>query len=536
MTENVPHLKKVRHFSPIWIVPLIAVLIAAWLAFTAWQQRGPEIQIVFDDAAGIAIGKTTVRFRDVVVGKVTDTKLNDSFDKVTVFIEMDPQVAPLLSENTRFWVVSPRISLAGVSGLDTLLSGVYIEMDPGEEGVRQREFNGLTEPPSVRSFEQGTQYTMLSETLGSLDIGSPVYHRQVRVGEVTRYRLLPEAGRVEIRIFIESPYDQLIKTNTTFWNVSGVGVEIGANGVVANIESVASLISGGLAFITPPDIDGDHALARAGSQFHLFSDREAVAEGALTYSYPYLMKFTSSVRGLSVGAPVEFRGIQVGKVEHIGLDAGISADREINVVIAIQPERLNPSEAPTLGELNEMFADLVANGMRAQLKTRSYLTGSLYVDLAPDQASVTTVEPLAQQGDYLILPTADGQYTKIARRLTEIAEGIAELPFESIGANLNDSLEGVASMVDKLDKSNVVEDVDELLSGLNGSAQSLDLAINGMRDTIQSIDSVVAPDSALQYRLTEMLDDVSDAAKSLETLTDELARYPDSLIRGKRKD
>ncbi len=535
MNDNHPHLTRVSNVSPIWIVPVLALLIAGWLALRAWQERGPEIQIIFDDAAGITVGKTQVKFRDVTVGEVIDTRLSSNFQKVSVFVEMDPQVTPLLSENTRFWVVAPRISLGGVSGLDTLLSGVYIEMDPGEPGARERRFEGLTEPPSLRSYQQGTQYTLLSEQLGSLDIGSPVYHRQVPVGEVTRYRLLPDAGRVEIRIFIESPYDQLIKTNTNFWNVSGFGVELGADGIVANVESFASLLSGGLAFSTPLDIDGDHALAEAGSQFHLFDDREAVVEGALTYSYPYLMRFSSSVRGLALGAPVEFRGIQVGKVEHVGLDAGISSDREIDVVISIQPERINPDEAPTLAELNELFATLVSEGMRAQLKTRSYLTGALYVDLVPKQARANAekLQSLAQHGDYLVLPTADSEYSRIARRLGDIAQNIAELPFDTIGKNLDNSLRGVATLMRDLNKAKVVDDIDQLLSGLNGSAESLELAIDGMRGTIQSIDSAVAPDSALQHRLTEMLEDVSDAAKSLETLTDELARYPDALLRGK---
>lgn len=538
MNDNHPHLTRVSNVSPIWIVPLLALMIAGWLALRSWQERGPEIQIVFDDAAGIAVAKTKVKFRDVVVGEVIDTRLSENFEKVTVYVEMDPQVNPLLTENTRFWVVSPRISIGGVSGLDTLLSGVYIEMDPGEAGSRNRRFEGLKEPPSIRSYQEGTQYTLRSEQLGSLDIGSTVYHRQVPVGEVTRYKLLPEAGRVEIRIFINSPYDDLIMSNTTFWNVSGFGFEFGADGLVADVESLSALMSGGLAFATPPDIDGDHTVAQAGAQFHLFADREAVAEGALTYSYPYLLKFSTSVRGLSIAAPVEFRGIQVGKVEHVGLEAGIASDREIDVVISIQPERINPDNAPTLGELNELFGTLSAEGMRAQLKTRSYLTGALYVDLVPNHSrkSSDITQSLTQQGDYLLLPTADSEYSRIARRLGDIAQGIAELPFESIGKNLDESLKGVADIMQDLSKARIVEDVDELLGGLNGSAKSLDEAIIGMRGTIESIDSVVAPDSALQHRLTEMLEDVSDAADSLENLTDELARYPDALLRGKKEE
>lgn len=535
MSDTNPKLSKISHFSPIWIVPIIALLIAFWLAFSAWKQKGPEIEIIFDDAAGITVGRTPVRFRDVEVGKVVNTRLSEDFEKVSIFVELDRQVSPLLSENTRFWVVEPRITLGGVSGLDTLLSGVYIEMDPGDKGKDKFQFEGLTEPPSVRSYESGTQYLLIAESLGSLDIGAAIYHRQVPVGEVTSYRLDGDKGRVEIRIFIEAPYDALIKTNTNFWNVSGFGFELGSAGVVAHVESLASVLGGGLSFETPPDIDGLHNIAEDGREFHLFRDKAAVAEGALTYSYPYLLQFNSSVRGLVAGAPVEFRGIQVGRVDHVGLESGISAEREIDVIISIQPERIDPNELPTIADLNTLFAELASEGMRAQMKTQSYLTGSLYIDLVPDAADQAKppITSLAQRGQYLLIPSADSEYSKIARSVADIANQIAELPFKQIGDRLQGSLDGVATLLGDVNEAKIVDDMDELLEGMNGSVSSLESAIDGMRDTLLSIDQAVAPDSELQHELSEMLDDVSDAAKSVEALTDELSRYPGSLIRGK---
>ncbi len=533
MNDNRPLMTSVRSLSPVWFVPLVALLIAGWLAFRAWQETGPQIVVVFDDAAGVSVGKTLVRYRDVVVGEVTDIRLSDGFDKVSVYIEMDPHVSGLISENTRFWVVAPRITLGGVSGLETLLSGVHIEMDPGDKGKRRSKFAGLDEPPAVRSYEVGTQYILRSEKLGALAIGSPVYHRQIRVGEVTRYKLLPEANQVEIRIFIESPYDELIRINTTFWNVGGIGVELGPGGIEAKMESLVSVIAGGLAFSTPPSPEGTQQLAAAGRQFYLFDSQEAVIEGALSVSYPFLLRFGSSVRGLTVGAPVEFRGIQVGKVEHVGLDYAIDLSRKVDVIIAIQPQRVDPDRKPSMEELTKLFAELVSEGMEARLKPKNVLTGALYVDLVPESGKGHT---LAQQGEYIELPTTDSEYAQIARRISDFVAKVQALPVEKIGKNMNDSLASLRRLIGEFNDAHIVNDVDQLVDGLRGSNDSLSSTIKGLERTLKSIDQSVAPDSQLHYRLNEMLEDLSGAAKSVEQLTDELTRYPNSLIVGKNED
>jgi len=538
MSDNIPNISPTNKVSPIWIVPLLALLIAGWLALKAWQNKGPEVQIIFDDAAGIVVGKTQVKFRDVVVGSVTNIKLTNDFQKVTTRIELDPQVKSLVSEFTRFWVVTPRISLSGVSGLDTLLSGVYIEMDPGDRGEYRSRFEGLTEPPSVRSYQQGTQYILLAEELGSLDIGSPVYHRQIPVGEVTRYRLLPEKGKVEIRIFINAPHDKLIRTNTKFWNVSGIGVEIGANGIVAKMETLSSLVSGGLAFNTPSFMTNKASVANSGSQFYLFNDQKAVAEGAFTFSFPYLLRLDSSVRGLVKGAPVEFRGIQVGKVEHVGLNYGISANKLVNVVISIQPERVNPNNTPTLNELNKLMGSLVSAGMRAQLKPRNILTGSLYIDLVPNHSKQTKGlnGTLKRFNNYWVLPSSKNQQLQIFKQVSDIAQRIEQLPIEDIANNLNNSLSSTAKIVKDIDKNRIIHDINNLLTNLNGSSDSLTNTIATMQSTLETIDQVIAPDSAVHYQLLEMLKDVSAASISMKAFSDELSRNPNTLILGRDEE
>ncbi len=532
MNGNRPLMTNVRSLSPVWFVPVVALLIAAWLAFRAWQAAGPQIVVVFDEAAGISVGKTLVRYRDVVVGQVKDIKLSDDFEKVSIHIEMDHDVDELITENSRFWVVAPRITLGGVSGLETLVSGVNIEMDPGEAGEPRSSFVGLSEPPGVRSYEEGTPYRLRAETLGALDIGSPVYHRQIRVGEVTRYQLLPEEGQVEIRIFIEAPYNELIRANTNFWNVSGIGAELGAKGVKLKVESLVSVIAGGLAFSTPPSLGEKQDIAEVDRRFYLFEDEDAVQEGALSVSYPFLLRFGSSVRGLTVGAPVEFRGIQVGEVRNVGLEYAFDASRKVDVIIAIQPERIDPDRILSRDELVELLEELVADGMLARLKQKNILTGTLYVDLVPESGKG---DKLQKVGIYTELPTADSEYAQIARRLREFVGKVQDLPIEAIGKNMDGSLAGLKRMIDDLNDAQIVGDVDNLVEGLRGSNSSLSTTIKELEETLTSIEGSVAPDSQLHYRLNDMLGNVSDAAKSLEQLADELTRNPNSLIVGKKE-
>ena len=303
------------------------------------------------------------------------------------------------------------------------------------------------------------------------------------------------------------------------------------------METITSLISGGLAFNTPPFTNYQANIAKSGSKFFLFTDQEAVAEGSLTLSYPYLLRLNTSVRGLVQGAPVEFRGIQVGKVEHIGLDYGIDAERLVNVVISIQPERVDANNIPSLESLNKLFAKLVTQGMRAQLKPRNILTGSLYVDLVPNDTkpSKNGMISLSKYNEYLVIPSSENQQLQLMQRLSDIAKRIEKLPFESIANNLNQSLDGTKKIVADFNKQTIVGNISKLLLNLNGSTDSLKSTILTMKNTLEQVDQVIAPDSELHYKLIQMLEDVRKASTSFEALTDELSQNPSAMLFGRKE-
>jgi len=532
---NEPQLSRTKTLSPVWFIPLLALLIAVWLALRAWQASGPLIQIEFKDAAGIAVGKTHVRYRDVEIGEVKKIRLSDDFTTVQVLVEMDRHVSRLITDQSNFWVVSPRISLSGVSGIETLLSGVYIEMDSAGDGDGEAEsqFVGLDEPPSVRSYDEGNSYVLVADTLGSLDIGSPVYHRQVPVGEVTGYKLLADQGKVQVRFFVKAPYNELVKEHSQFWNVSGFDASIGLEGIDLEVGSLSALIAGGVEFDTPPVIKAEVPAAEPDYEFYLFADRDAVSEGAITVSYPFLLRFSGSVRGLKVGAPVEYLGIQVGQVQHITFDSDAEQGRHINVLIGIQPERMSSGELLTEEMVHQEIGDLVREGMQARLHSGSLIGGSLFVDLIPDVADKGV---LVQVGRYPELPTSDNEYSQIARQLASIVEHVHDIPFEDIGVDLQGSLKALRSVFDDLQQGDVANKAAGLMGNLKKATDGLDGTFVQLEQTLRAIDQTIAPDSALSHTLTETLEDISDASKSMEQLTDELYRYPDALLRGKEAD
>ncbi len=523
----------IRAISPVWIVPIVALTIAIWLAVQARLEKGTEIQITFAQASDVIAGQTLIKLKDVQVGKVKSVRLSADLKSVVVKAELDRSVSSHLSENTRFWVVTPRISATGVSNLGTLISGVYIVMDPGEKGDYTSKFMGLDESPTFVSDEPGTQFVLQSEELGSLDIGSPVYFRQIRVGEVTGYQLSDNRDYVDVNFFIHAPHDSLIRTRSRFWNVSGFGVSINADGMKAKMASLASLINGGIAFDNAAIYEKSEP-ATAGHRFYLHPDRESVLEGQFDIEYYYLLKFSGSVRGLTVGAPVEFRGIKIGEVVDVELISAENTEKTLYVYISMEPQRLDPDTSPTREQVDENINKMVAQGLRAQMKTASLITGSRFIDLVfvDDQPEAS----LVKNENYSEIPTVDDSMDMITKQMGDILGSISKIPFDQIGTDLSQSMASLNSILGTLAERNTAEKMDGAVGNLEETLASANDALSQLAATMKSIDQAIAPDSELKYELTEMLKSVGDAAQAVDLLMNELNRHPNALISGAKKD
>ena len=517
-----------NRISPIWIVPIIALLIGLWLGAKELSEKGPVITIAFNDAAGIAVEKTEIRYKDVKIGKVTNLRLSKNLKTVYVTAEMDDDIEPHLSVNSRFWVVHPQISINRVSGLSTLFSGVYIAMDPGEEGEYISEFTGLEQPPSIHSDTPGSQFILRSQRLGSVNPGSPIYYREISVGEVTSYKIDENDGWIEINIFIPAPYDRWVNKHSRFWNVSGFRLDIGADGITAETGPLTSLLLGGIAFDEGPIVNMP---AEEKSYFYLYPNYDAVIEGNFTLKHPYVLHFKESVRGLKIGSPVEYKGIKVGKVTQIELHSqNEHSEFGVNVYINVQPQRFDSVRLVKREVMNKEIEAMIKRGLRAQLKTSSLVTGSLYVDL---------IENVKEEGLVLAdtsipsIPTIPGQYEQLARQLTAITNKIDQFPLNDIGEELKTSLISVRKILSEIEKNDTAEHINELVLDMQQTSKNLTNTLNNTDQLIQSTTTMINPDSELHYQLLRMMEEVRKAARSIETLTTTLHRKPESVIYGK---
>lgn len=528
--------KPSRSISSIWVVPLIALIIAASLAFRAWQKKGVEVEIIFDNANGIQVGRTEIRLKDVPIGKVTKMRLTQDLGKVRVMATIDRQVGDHLSVNSRFWLVSPRVSTSGVSNLGTLISGVYIVMDPGKAGGYHTVFEGLTEPPAVQSDELGTQFVLLADRLGSLDIGSPIYYRQLRVGEITGYKLAEGGNYVELRVWVDAPHDQLVQTNSRFWNVSGFDFKFGAEGLKVEMASLASLINGGVAFENMVAFDAPQN-ASSGHEFYLYDNRDSVMEERYTLKYYYRLRFTHSVKGLNVGAPVEFRGIKVGEVVDVTLNSVDSQPNGLQVFISMEPQRLDSAQQPSREEFDQHIAELVEQGMRAQLRTANLITGSRFVDLSfPNQPPPGEFQPGESFAD---LPTLDSPAEDLEQQVASIARKINSIPLDELGQDLSMVVKQLSQTLATLNRLQTIEKIDTTLSNVSSASEHFDdvmrdaqTTLRQVGETMESLDQVMAPDSQVQYQLREALQSLQQTSQALNRLLENLNKKPDALIFG----
>jgi paraquat-inducible protein B len=484
-----------KGISIVWIVPLVAILIGGFLAYKAITEMGPTITITFESAEGLEAGKTKIKYKDVEVGQVKSIRLSDDLREVIVTADMVKDAKHYLSENTRFWVERARVAAGKVSGLGTLFSGVYIGIDPGEPGKAARSFKGLEKPPIVTTDLPGRHFMLKAETLGSLYIGSPIHFRQIKVGQIIAYELEKNGQAFDIKIFIHSPYHEHVRKNTRFYNASGLDVSLDASGIKINTDSFVSMMIGGIAFENPKD-SGPSPAAMEGDTFRLFERREDIYKKTYAEKIRWLLHFEDTVRGLHVGAPVELKGINIGKVVDINLALNIdSMDFRIPVVIEVEPERIAITGNQTV-DIKFGSEMLVEKGLRARLKPGSLLTGKFFIDLDiyPDDPP----RKIVYGGKYPELPTIPTPIEEITRGITEIVEKLEELPLEQISNELRNTME-----------------------------QS--------QTTLVKLDRFLDAESPTGYELKRVLIELADAARNIRVLADFLERHPESLVFGKDK-
>ncbi len=508
----------------IWMVPAVAALVAIALAVRALLTAGLDIDITFQSASGLEAGITEVRYKDVLVGMVKDISLSKDLASVEVQVELNRKAEDLAVEDTRFWIVRPRVDTGGISGLDTLLSGAYLSMDVGESVVKRRSFIGLDTPPAVTRDSKGTSFVLKSTNLGSLGPGSPIYFRRIVVGRVGAYELADNGRTVIMKIFVDAPYDRFVTDKSRFWNASGVDLSISASGLQLNTESLASVVAGGIAFA------GDETAepAVAGTEYWLHKDRKDALERPSGPPLRVAMRFSESLRGLTEDAPVDFRGIELGRVDAVELEYDAKTRSFVgNVFATIYPQRLGRGYETLLASSGnaklsdrELLSGLVDSGLRAQLRSGNLLTGQLYVAL--DMVAKPSKKGLVAMSDEQVLgiPTEPGSLAQLQTQIANVVEEISRVPFGDLGTGLRDTLKSTDALLKRLEG----ELTPEATRTLASARRALDSASGGL----------LSSDSGVQQDLRQTLNELEQAGRSLRALADYLQRHPEALIRGRR--
>ena len=514
-----------RGFSPIWIIPIVALVIGLFLVYRVISETGPTIFISFKSASGIEAGKTKVKFKQVDVGEVTEVDINSDLAGVTVTVSMKNNAGQYMTDKTRFWVVRPQISAGNITGLGTLLSGNYIGMDPSSEGNKIRAFTGLERPPIIHSGEAGRDFKLHAKDLGGLNFGSPVYFRQIVVGSVVQFKSLDD-GNIELDVFIKSPYEKHINAATRFWNASGFDITLSAEGLEIKTQSLVSIISGGIAFDTVQGIGEDASKPVAeGNVFHLYASQTASRKKSYTEKQRVLFYFDDPVRGLLPGAPVELRGYKVGEV----VDVSLEFDRErgsfkIPVLAELEPQRMK-----TIGEsdFQHTFEQLVARGLRASLQSGNIVFGKLLIslDFHPD-------EPPAKadlSGRYPVIPTIRGTIGEI---MADARALIEELRQASKTINVFLSSKAFADGVDDLGAT--LAHIKQISAQVDQTtAPEINAVLSSAEQTLAEAQTMFAANSTTRTEINRLLLELAEAARSIRLLADYIEQHPESIIKGK---
>lgn len=520
--------------SAVWLVPLVAILVGAGLAVHSIAQRGPTISITFRNAQWLTAGQTKLKYKNVVVGHVTSIGFDDDFQNVLVKVALQRDASRVAQADSRFWVVHPRVDLGGVSGLRTLVSGAYIEVDLGPSKQRKTHFVALSQPPPILHDRDGKRYMLHATEAGSLNVGSRVYYRRFVVGRVTGKTLDPDGKGVQVDVFVRAPYDKFVRESSHFWNASGIDVTLGTSGLKVNTQALASILAGGVAFGQRPG-DDSTAPAPGDSRFELYPSKDIALASPDGPSQIIRMRFNQSVRGLDTGAEVDFRGISIGHVTGVKMQFDpVSTIFRTNVDAVVYPNRLGLAQAElkSLGKAGSrrnthLIGTLVKHGMRAQLRTANLISGKLYValDFFPDAPAVkfdAAAKPV-------VIPTRPGSLEQLQQQVTEIVRKLDGIPFADLGQELSTTLKRTNALLSQLNghlTPQATATLKEAQATLAQARETLEAAQNGLS----------SPNSPLRRNVGHTLQQVQDAAQSLQGLVDYLQRHPSALLRGRAPD
>ncbi|GAK82541.1 paraquat-inducible protein B [Vibrio ponticus] len=520
-----------KNLSAVWLVPLVALGIGLWMLFQYVNSTGPVVTLVMSDASSIEVGKTKIKALNVKVGVVTDVKIGKDYEHIIVKAQMDKDAERMLREDSLFWIVEPRVGKEGVSGLETLLSGAYIQLQPGKSDERKTRFDVLDIPPVAPPNAKGLRVVLNHELAGQLSVGDPVIYQGFTAGRVEKVTIDADKRIAQYQLFIFEPFNQLVRSASQFWLNSGMDLELNAEGFKVRVDSLESLLGGGVSFGSLEKDNPGIVVAKDYREFPLYDSKSEAEEGIYRQSLKFVIMFSDSLRGLKVGAPVEFRGLKIGTVTKVPwkrakLDDGFEVTK-LGVQIKLEPRRIfDHGESITNEQLLELIKQEFAKGLRAKLNTGSLLTGALYVDLDYVDPDANFV---AQQVDgYTIFPSMQSELAEVQTKMMEILNNLSELPLDESVSSLNRSLSGLektlASAEKTMDSIRTMVESDDTQS----IPQELKQSLQELQRTLDSFNST----SSVYQNLDNSLAEMEKTMKALQPVLKKIDQKPDVLIFG----
>jgi len=545
--DNPAVIEQIKSISMIWFVPFIALLIGGWMIYYQWSNEGPLVTIAFDSAEGMEIGKTKIKSHNVDIGEVKNIVLNKNADGVLVTARMAKNAEKLLTSDSEFWLVSPQISHTGISGLSTLISGVYIELSPAyiaegdvAEDV-QLEFVALKNPPVTPPGTPGLHLTLNSNDQFAYSKGDPIIYKGLTVGQFEDIYFNFEERVVYYNAFIKAPYHQLVTTNTKFWDVSGLTMALTADGLSVKTGNIETMLTNGVTFDVPKGMEKGEEITER-TDFDIYSNYKSADDERYKNSIEYVVLVSSSIRGLNVGAPVEYRGVLLGHVTSVNLLAQKTSRRpqlfddeiKIPILVSLQPGRVGlPDNEVGMQLMAQQHQLWVKDGLRASLKTGSLLTGSLFIDfqhyphLANETGNVENKSfEISQHGSYVVIPSIDDEFSQITAKASQFIDNLNALPFEKISDNTNELLTEFTQTAKAF--QNVSENLTTILENVNQQQLSKE-----MKTTLQSYTKLskdLSAGSKGYEELRQTLAALTKVMHELQPLLNQLKHQPNGLI------
>ncbi|ODC04396.1 mammalian cell entry protein [Terasakiispira papahanaumokuakeensis] len=535
MSQKAPTAHHASRISlhPVWLVPLIALLVAGWMLYQNWASQGPEITLIADNAEGLEVGKTKIKARNVEIGEVTAIQLSDNFEHAIITATLNQGSQGMLHKDTQFWVIKPRVGTEGISGLGTLLSGAYIEMEPGRKGEPPEHYTMLKQPPLSTAEDKGLRLQLFSTGLAKMSVGTPVHFRGYQVGHIESVGFDTEKEAITYRIFISAPYDALVSDVVQFWVTPGLSLKSSARGVEVRMDSLETLLTGGISFGTTKEgLTGQ--MVEDMSRFQLYGSKQDAADHRYTQFLTYVFMFDEDVGGLEAGAPIEFRGIRIGTVQQVPFK-GIPLHRwnemqhpAIPVLARIEPQRLADTLTQkdiSLEQWQTLFQESIDDGLRASLNTRNLFTGAKVISLDfVDNSKQST--HTGRFADYPIFPSVPGGFADMEQKLTAVLDNLGQAPLEETFKTLNQTLKQADHSLASIHA--VSHELQQLLA--KPETQQLPASTQQLLQQMNQTLSSYQPNGGIGQQLGTTLTTLQRTLDDLQPLIRQLGQQPNALI------